>query len=48
MEGQKTNIDQMKIWLEKAGSPKSKITKAEFTNEKSITKLTGNTFDIIR
>ncbi|CAF2855063.1 unnamed protein product [Rotaria sp. Silwood2] len=48
MEGQKNNIDQMKIWLQTKGSPKSKITKAEFTNEKPITKLTGNTFDIRR
>ncbi|CAF0850090.1 unnamed protein product [Rotaria sp. Silwood1] len=48
MEGLKTNIDQMKIWLQTKGSPKSKITKAEFTNEKSITKLIGNTFDIKR
>jgi len=48
MEGEKTNIDQMKIWLQKTGSPKSKITKAQFTNEKSITKLTGNTFNIKR
>jgi hypothetical protein len=38
----------MKIWLEKTGSPKSKITKVQFTNEKSITKLTGNTFNIKR
>ncbi len=46
MEGEKTNIDQMKNWLQTTGSPKSKITKVEFNNEKSITKLTGNTFDI--
>lgn len=48
MEGQKTNVDQMKHWLQQIGSPKSKISKAEFTNEKAITKLTGNTFDIRR
>jgi acylphosphatase len=48
MEGQNINIDQMKNWLQTTGSPKSKITKVEFTNEKSITKLTGNTFDIRR
>ncbi len=48
MEGQNINIDQMKNWLQTTGSPKSKITKVEFTNEKSITKLTGNTFNIRR
>ncbi len=48
MEGEKTNIDQMKNWLEKTGSPKSKILKVQFTNEKTISKLTGNTFDIRR
>ena len=48
MEGQRTNVDQMKNWLQTTGSPKSKITKVEFTNEKSITKLTGHTFDIRR
>jgi len=48
MEGQKSNIDQMKNWLQTTGSPRSKITKVEFTNEKSITKLTKNTFDIRR
>ena len=48
MEGDKTKIDQMKHWLRTTGSPKSKITKAEFTNEKTITKLTAKTFEIIR
>ncbi len=48
MEGEKSNIDQMKNWLQTTGSPRSKITKVQFTNEKSITKLTGNTFDIRR
>jgi hypothetical protein len=38
----------MKTWLQTTGSPRSKITKVEFTNEKSITKLTKNTFDIRR
>lgn len=48
MAGEKTNIDQMKTWLEKTGSPKSKITKVQFTNEKSIKELTDKTFDIRR
>ncbi|CAF1411287.1 unnamed protein product [Adineta steineri] len=48
MEGYKNNIDQMKNWLQTTGSPKSKIIKTEFTNEKSIKKLTENTFNIKR
>lgn len=48
MEGEKTNFDDMKIWLQKTGSPKSKITKTIFTNEKTISKLSANTFDIRR
>ncbi|UJR23398.1 hypothetical protein I4U23_026406 [Adineta vaga] len=48
MEGVKLNIDEMKEWLQKTGSPKSKITKTEFTNEKSIDKLTTDTFIIKR
>ena len=48
MEGQKNNIDQMKNWLKKTGSPSSKITKTQFTNEKSVTKLTSDTFDVRR
>jgi acylphosphatase len=48
MEGEKPNIDRMKNWLQTRGSPKSKITKTEFTNEKKISKLTGNTFNIKR
>ncbi|CAF1105504.1 unnamed protein product [Adineta steineri] len=48
MEGYKNNVDQMKNWLQTTGSPKSKIIKTEFTNEKSIKKLTENTFNIKR
>ncbi len=48
MEGQKSNVDQMKNWLQTTGSPRSKITKVQFTNENSIAKLTGKTFDIRR
>ena len=31
MEGRKEDISQMKTWLRTTGSPKSKITKAEFS-----------------
>lgn len=48
MEGQTKNIDEMKLWLQKTGSPKSTILKAEFKNEKVIDQLTFNSFDIRR
>lgn len=48
MEGERTNVDQMKEWLQKTGSPSSKVTKVQFKNEKSISKLTGNIFEIRR
>lgn len=48
MEGQTNNVDQMKTWLQKTGSPKSKITKTVFSNEKSIPELTANAFEIRR
>jgi acylphosphatase len=46
MEGPKDNINQMKNWLRTKGSPKSKITKAEFSNEKTITQLNGKSFSV--
>jgi acylphosphatase len=48
MQGQKTDVDTMKNWLQTTGSPKSKISKAVFTHDKSILKLTENTFNIRR
>ena len=48
MEGQTKQVEQMKSWLQTTGSPKSKITKAEFTNEKSITQLNDDSFSIKR
>lgn len=46
MEGRQDDINKMKTWLRKTGSPKSKITKAEFSNEKSITQLTAKSFAV--
>ena len=46
MEGEKENINKMKTWLRTTGSPKSKITKAEFSNEKTITELSGKSFGV--
>ncbi|CAF5177209.1 unnamed protein product, partial [Rotaria magnacalcarata] len=46
MEGRKDNINKMKTWLRTTGSPKSKITKADFSNEKTITQLNGTSFNV--
>jgi acylphosphatase len=46
IEGRKTDIDKMKNWLQTTGSPKSKITKANFSNEKSVTQLNGTSFSV--
>lgn len=48
VEGLKPNVEQMKIWLQTIGSPKSKITKVEFKNQKTIPELTSKTFEIQR
>ncbi|XP_026468095.1 acylphosphatase-2-like isoform X2 [Ctenocephalides felis] len=38
LEGTPRSVDEMKSWLQKIGSPSSKIEKAEFSNEKTVTK----------
>ncbi|XP_059480380.1 acylphosphatase-2-like [Neocloeon triangulifer] len=40
MEGSEEAVNQMKHWLTTVGSPSSKIEKAEFRNEKTLTKFT--------
>ncbi|CAF0807605.1 unnamed protein product [Rotaria sp. Silwood1] len=46
MEGRKDDINAMKNWLRTTGSPRSKITKADFSNEKPITQLNGKSFAV--
>lgn len=46
MEGRKEDVDKMKNWLRTTGSPKSKITKANFSNETTMTQLTGTSFSV--
>lgn len=48
MQGPREAIDNMKLWLEKVGSPKSKIEKADFRNESPINKCAFRTFEIRR
>lgn len=46
MQGPKNNIESMKQWLQKTGSPKSKIEKTAFRNEGPITSCAYRSFEI--
>ncbi|BES96524.1 acylphosphatase [Nesidiocoris tenuis] len=46
VEGDRTKVQQMKQWLEKVGSPKSRIDKTVFADEKPVSQLAGTGFII--
>ncbi|XP_064110719.1 acylphosphatase-2-like isoform X1 [Macrobrachium nipponense] len=46
LEGVEQQIGFMKDWLEKTGSPSSRIERAEFKNEKAIEDYTFSGFNI--
>lgn len=46
MQGSDDKIKKMKEWLQKTGSPKSRIDKTEFKNEKQVDKLEFKEFVI--
>ncbi|XP_068687889.1 acylphosphatase-1-like [Montipora capricornis] len=46
LQGERANIRIMKKWLKETGSPKSRIDRCEFRNEKTITSLEFSTFTI--
>lgn len=48
MEGPKDDVMKMKTWLKTKGSPKSKITKTNFTNETTISEVTGQGFNVVK
>lgn len=48
LQGPLGAIEDMKIWLQKVGSPKSKIEKASFRNEGPISNSAFRTFEIRR
>ncbi|XP_046966035.1 acylphosphatase-1-like [Vanessa cardui] len=48
LQGQQGAIQDMKQWLQKVGSPKSKIEKADFRNEGAINSCAFRTFEIRR
>ncbi|XP_070697219.1 acylphosphatase-2-like [Pempheris klunzingeri] len=39
VQGPADMVEEMKVWLSKEGSPSSRITRASFTNQKTIDKL---------
>ncbi|XP_051176317.1 acylphosphatase-1-like [Leptopilina boulardi] len=46
LQGEKSKVHEMKLWLQHKGSPSSSIEKAEFRNEKEISELTMSGFSI--
>ncbi|XP_048340897.1 acylphosphatase-1 isoform X2 [Sphaerodactylus townsendi] len=48
IQGPAFKVQQLKEWLRKTGSPKSHIEKADFRNEKKITKLEYSDFCIVK
>ncbi|XP_042231598.1 acylphosphatase-2-like isoform X1 [Homarus americanus] len=46
LEGQRDRVETMKNWLQKTGSPSSRIDKVEFKNEKEIQEYTFKHFSV--
>ncbi|PVD26184.1 hypothetical protein C0Q70_13853 [Pomacea canaliculata] len=46
VQGQQEKVAEMKKWLKTKGSPKSKITKCDFKNEKTVSTLAFKVFEI--
>lgn len=46
VQGPEEKVNSMKSWLSKVGSPSSRIDRAAFTNEKTISKLDYTNFSI--
>ena len=48
MEGELASVSAMKTWLQKTGSPSSRIERTVFSNERKISQYSFDTFKIIR
>ncbi|KAK2551564.1 Acylphosphatase-2 [Acropora cervicornis] len=46
LQGKKASVRLMKKWLKETGSPKSRIDRCKFSNEKTISSLEFSTFTI--
>nr|XP_056708708.1 acylphosphatase-2 [Euleptes europaea] len=44
VQGPEDKVNEMKDWLSSVGSPSARIERADFTNEKEISKLDFNGF----
>ncbi|KAF6718681.1 Acylphosphatase-1 [Oryzias melastigma] len=48
LQGPRGKVKEMQEWLRSTGSPKSRISKAEFKNEKTIDSLEHSSFNIVK
>jgi len=48
MQGPRDRIDEMKIWLQKTGSPASRIDQAVISNERDIEEYEFSDFSVHR
>lgn len=48
IEGDGAKVEQMKVWLKETGSPKSRIDKVAFSNQREIDRYSFQTFEIRR
>nr|XP_060614340.1 acylphosphatase-1 isoform X1 [Anolis sagrei ordinatus] len=48
IQGPTLKVRQLQEWLQKTGSPKSRIDRAEFRSEKKITRLDHSDFSIVK
>ena len=48
MEGDPSDIAEMKTWLQRTGSPMSRIDKVVFSNERPIDKFSFDNFKVVQ
>ncbi|XP_015242344.1 acylphosphatase-1 [Cyprinodon tularosa] len=48
LQGPRSSVEKMQEWLRSTGSPKSRITKVEFRNEKTIESLEHSSFNVVK
>ncbi|NXH12843.1 ACYP1 protein, partial [Bucco capensis] len=48
IQGSTARVRELQNWLQKVGSPQSRISRAEFCNEKEITALEHKDFQILK
>ncbi|KAM9381400.1 acylphosphatase-1 [Phaethornis superciliosus] len=48
IQGPTVRVRELQEWLRKVGSPQSRISRAEFSNEKKITALEHKDFQIVK